>query len=62
MLSVRRGAQAIEFYQAAFGAVEMYRVDAPDGALVAQLSVDGAEFWAADESSAPSPWEEAVCE
>jgi PhnB protein len=50
MLSVRRGAQAIEFYKAAFGAAVMYRVDAPDGAVVAQLSVDGAEFWVADES------------
>jgi len=28
----------------------MFRVDAPDGAVVAQLSVDGAEFWVADES------------
>jgi PhnB protein len=50
MLSVQRGAQAIEFYKAAFGAKEMYRVDAPDGAVVAQLSVDGADFWVADES------------
>ena len=50
MLSVRRGAQAIEFYKAAFGATEAFRVDAPDGAVVARLSVDGAEFWVADES------------
>ena len=28
MLSVRRGASAIEFYKAAFGAGELYRVDA----------------------------------
>jgi PhnB protein len=47
---VRRGATAIEFYKAAFGARESYRVDAPDGAVVARLSVDGAEFWVADES------------
>jgi PhnB protein len=50
LLSVRKGAKAIEFYKAAFGAVEVFRVDAPDGAVVARLSVDGAEFWVADES------------
>ena len=50
MLSVRKGAQAIEFYKAAFGAGELFRVDAPDGAVVARLSVEGAEFWVADES------------
>lgn len=50
MLSVRNGARAIQFYKAAFGALELYRVEAPDGAVVAQLSVDGAEFWLADES------------
>lgn len=50
MLSVRNGARAIEFYIAAFGATVLYRVDAPDGAVVAQLAVDGASFWVADES------------
>jgi PhnB protein len=50
MLSVRKGARAIEFYKAAFGAEELYRVDSEDGAVVAQLSVAGAEFWLADES------------
>ena len=50
MLSVRRGAQAIEFYQNALGATVLYRIDAPDGAVVAQLSAGGAEFWVADES------------
>jgi len=48
MLSVRVGAKAVEFYKAAFGAVELFRIDAEDGAVVAQLSVDGAEFWVAD--------------
>jgi PhnB protein len=52
MLSVRGGARAVEFYKAAFGAVETFRVDAPDGTVVARLSVDGAEFWVADESPA----------
>jgi PhnB protein len=50
MLSVRRGTQAVEFYKAAFGANEIYRVEAPDGSVVCTLSVDGAEFWVADES------------
>ena len=50
MLSVRHGAKAIDFYQAAFGAGILFRIDAPDGSVVARLSVDQAEFWVADES------------
>jgi PhnB protein len=50
MLSVRRGAEAVDFYKRAFGATEAFRLDAPDGAVVARLSVEGAEFWVADES------------
>ncbi len=50
MLSVRNGARAIEFYKAAFGASELYRVEDPSGAVVARLSVGGADFWLADES------------
>src|SRR5580658_3815029 len=50
MLSVRNGAKAVEFYKAAFGAVELFRIDAESGAAVAQLSVGTAEFWLADES------------
>jgi PhnB protein len=50
MLSVRNGAKAVEFYKAAFGAGELFRLDAEDGSVVAQLSVGGAEFWVADES------------
>lgn len=49
-LSVRGGARAVEFYQAAFGAEEVFRLEAPDGAVVARLSVGGAEFWLSDES------------
>jgi PhnB protein len=52
MLSVRQGARAVEFYKAAFGALEAYRVEDPGGAVVARLSVNGAEFWVADESPA----------
>ncbi len=50
MLSVRRGSQAVDFYKAAFGATERFRIDDESGAVVARLSVDGAEFWVADES------------
>jgi len=50
MLSVRNGAKAVDFYKSAFEAIELFRIDAEDGAVVAQLSVDGAAFWVADES------------
>jgi PhnB protein len=50
MLSVRNGARAVEFYKSAFGAIEVFRIESPDGAVVCRLSVDGAEFWVADES------------
>ena len=50
MLSVRRGSQAVDFYKAAFGAVEVFRIEAPSGEVVSRLSVEGAEFWVADES------------
>lgn len=50
LLSVRGGARAVEFYKSAFGAVEVYRVEDPDGAVVARLAVGGAEFWLSDES------------
>src|ERR1051326_4717500 len=52
MLSVRRGAQAVEFYKAAFGAVELFRIDSETGEVVARLGASGAEFWVADESPA----------
>src|SRR4030095_8613416 len=50
MLSVRNGARAIDFYKAAFGAEELFRIESDTGEVVAQLSVAGAEFWVADES------------
>ena len=50
MLSVRNGARAVEFYKSAFGAAEVYRVEDPGGSVVSRLSVEGAEFWLADES------------
>lgn len=50
MLSVRQGARAVMFYQSAFGATEVFRVESPDGAVVSRLAIDAAEFWVADES------------
>ena len=52
MLSVRNGGRAVEFYKSAFGAIEIYRVEDPTGAVVSRLSIDGAEFWLGDESPA----------
>ncbi len=49
-LSVRNSATAVEFYKAAFGATEAYRLNDPGGSVVARLSVNGAEFWVSDES------------
>src|SRR5207247_5039222 len=51
-LSVRRGREAVEFYKAAFGAVEIYRMGGTDENVdvVAQLSVGNASFWVSDES------------
>ena len=50
MLSVRLGAKAVEFYKSAFGAIEVFRIEDPGGSVVSRLSVEGAEFWVADES------------
>lgn len=50
MLSVRNGSKAVEFYKSALGAVELFRIESPDGAVVAQLSVGASNFWLADES------------
>jgi PhnB protein len=51
-LSVRRGREAVEFYKAAFGAREIYRVGGTDAhqEVVAQLSLGNASFWVSDES------------
>jgi PhnB protein len=51
-LAVRRGRAAVEFYKAAFGAVEVYRVGGTEEheSLVSQLAVGAASFWVHDES------------
>jgi PhnB protein len=53
-LSVRRGRDAVEFYKAAFGAVEVYRVGGTEeqGDVVSQLAVGNTSFWVSDESPA----------
>ena len=50
MLSVRRGAEAVAFYKAAFGATELFKIEAGDGTVVAELAIQSAKFWVADES------------
>jgi len=49
-LSVRNSARAVDFYKSAFRAIEVYRLEDPEGGVVARLSVEGAEFWLSDES------------
>jgi PhnB protein len=51
---VRRGREAVEFYKAAFGAVEIYRVAGTDEhpSVVSQLAVGDTSFWVSDESPA----------
>lgn len=41
MLSVRNGARAIGLYKSAFGAGELFRLDAPDSAVVAPFASQG---------------------
>lgn len=48
-LSVRRGCEAIAFYQDAFSAVELHRFEG-DGEIVAQLAIGGTKFWVEEES------------
>jgi PhnB protein len=45
-LSVHDAATALDFYKAAFAAVERYRLEDDAGAvMVAQLAIGGADFW-----------------
>ncbi len=49
---MRGGRAAVEFYQAVFGAVEVFRFGGTDGhdEVVAQLAVGNGLFWVEDES------------
>ena len=54
-LAVNDAQKAVDFYTAAFGAVEVYRLEDDDGKLaVAQLAVDGAAFWVQQDSESGS--------
>jgi PhnB protein len=50
-LVVRGAAEAIDFYKRAFGAVELYRLNDPDGQRIghAQMQIGASEFMLADE-------------
>lgn len=48
MLSVRRSPEALAFYQAAFNATVLLQLG--DTSIVAQLAVQGALFWIAEEA------------
>jgi PhnB protein len=53
-LTFRNCEKAIAFYKNAFNAIETYRFETPDGGLVVNLSINGANFWlssGADNSS-----------
>ncbi|HJT99634.1 MAG TPA: VOC family protein [Actinomycetes bacterium] len=50
VLTVRGAAEAVAFYQHAFGAEEVHRTTYPDGRIVAELAVGGARFRVADEA------------
>jgi PhnB protein len=50
LLAVRKGKRSIDFYKAAFGAVELFRTVSEEGSVVARLSIGESEFWIADES------------
>jgi PhnB protein len=51
-LSVRRGRDAVRFYEQAFAAREVYRVGGTDAhpPVVSQLVVGAATFWVSDEA------------
>lgn len=48
-LTVNNGKKAVEFYQAAFAAVEIKRWEMADGKISSVLEIEKAEFYVADE-------------
>lgn len=48
--TVADGEEAVAFYKSAFGAVETYRLPAPEAGVVVRLSVNGAAFWVSGDS------------
>jgi PhnB protein len=50
---VRDAARAVAYYQTAFGAMEVYRLDGDGGSIeVAQMSIGGALFWVQNDRDA----------
>jgi PhnB protein len=49
MLSVRRGKEALAFYQAAFGAKLLFRAGELRDEVIAKLAIGNTEFWISDE-------------
>ena len=52
VLTVRQAADAVAFYQRAFGAEEVYRNTYSDGLIVAELAIGDARFRVAEEAPA----------
>jgi PhnB protein len=50
MLTVKNAATAIEFYREAFDAVEQARFTSPTGHVVAEMAIDGLQFFVVDEN------------
>jgi PhnB protein len=50
VLTVRHAAEAVAFYQRAFGAREIYRNTYPDSRIVAEMALGAARFRVADEA------------
>jgi len=51
-LAVNDAQKAVDFYRAAFGAVDVYRLDDHGRVVVAQLSVGGAALWVQEDADA----------
>jgi PhnB protein len=54
-LSVADATKALDFYEAAFDAVELYRFEDGGAVAVAQLSIDGAAFWIQQDTESSPP-------
>jgi PhnB protein len=55
-MSVGNATEALAFYRAAFGAIELERLEDQSGDVaVAQLSIDGADFWIQSDASSSPP-------
>ena len=55
-MSVGNATEALAFYRAAFGAIELERLEDESGDVaVAQLSIDGADFWIQSDAGSSPP-------